>query len=63
MLGFPICEGGTVVTIQGPRFSGTDVCHNTLTPQVFKQSREPHVQVVGSRRCEHDKHTRGATGV
>jgi len=44
-LGFPICEGGTVVTIQGPRFSskaeshmfrlwGADVVNMTTVPEV-----------------------------
>lgn len=45
VLGFPICEGGTVVTIQGPRFSskaeshmfrlwGADVVNMTSIPEV-----------------------------
>jgi len=45
VLGFPICEGGTVVTIQGPRFSskaeshmfrlwGADVVNMTTIPEV-----------------------------
>ena len=43
VLGFPICEGGTVVTIQGPRFSfyvvnittGTD-CNTLYTTTGFQ---------------------------
>ena len=61
---FPSVRGEQWSPYRGPgRFPRSSQPHFTEglhQSQVLKQSREPHVQVVGSRCCEHDDRTRGA---